>query len=138
MQIHPYLNFNGCCEEAINFYLQAIGGEILMQSRFRDAPGTPMAAPGNEDKIMHATVRLGNTEIMASDGQCDGTSRMSGFSLSYTTDDISLAKQVFAKLGEGGIVTMPFAETFWSPGFGMVVDRFGVNWMVNVLQQMSN
>ena len=91
-----------------------------------------MAAPGNEDKIMHATVRLGDAQVMASDGQCDSTAKMSGFSLSATTSDMDEAKRIFAELCEGGTVTMALAKTFWSPGFGMLVDRFGLAWMVHV------
>ena len=105
-------------------------------SRFRDCPDPPppgMIAPGSEDKVMHAAVRIGETMVMASDGDCRGSSGFQGFSLSITAADEAEADRLFAALSEGGQVQMPMGATFFSPRFGMTADRFGVSWMVIVM-----
>ena len=135
MAIEPYLFFNGRCEEAIDFYKKALGAEVLMMMRFKESPEPPqpgMVPAGSEEKIMHASVRIGNANIMASDGHCTGQTNFQGFSLSITAADEADAKRKFTALAEGGQVQMPLAKTFWSPCFGMVADRFGVGWMVAV------
>ena len=135
MQVQPYVFFNGRCEEAMKFYGEKLGAEVLLQMRFKDAPpstGQTMP-PGNEEKIMHTTFRIGSTELMASDGECNSASpRPAGFSLSLTADDIPSAEKYFNALADGGNVMMPWQATFWSKGFGMVVDKFGIPWMVTV------
>ena len=85
-----------------------------------------------EDKIMHASLKIGDTMLMASDGRCDGQATFEGFSLSITVPDEAEAERVFGALSEGGLVTMPLEKTFWAPKFGMLTDRFGVGWMVSV------
>ena len=134
MQVQGYLFFEGRCEEALEFYKRTLGAEVDMVHRFRDAPGgdPAMIPPGGEDKIMHASFRIGESELMASDGMCGGDAKFSGFSLSITVPDVATAERVFDALADGGTVQMPLAETFWAPRFGMVADRFGVGWMVNV------
>jgi len=135
MRIEPYLFFDGRCEEAIEFYRRTLGAEVTMLMRFRDAPDPPppgMIAPGSEDKIMHASLRIGETNVMASDGRCMGTPSFQGVSLSLTVADEAEAERVFAALADGGQVQMPLGKTFFSPCFGMVADRFGVGWMVVV------
>ena len=135
MQIQPYLNFNGRCEEAIEFYRKAIGAEVAMLMRFKDSPEPPqpgMVPPGAENKVMHACLRIGDAAVMASDGRCLGKPSFQGFSLSLTASNESEAERLFAALGDGGQVQMPLAKTFFSPRFGMVADRFGVSWMVVV------
>ena len=135
MRIEPYLFFDGRCEEAIEFYRRTLGAEVTMLMRFRDAPDPPppgMIAPGSEDKIMHASLRIGETNVMASDGRCMGTPSFQGVSLSLTVADEVEAERVFAALADGGQVQMPLGKTFFSPCFGMVADRFGVGWMVVV------
>ncbi|MFD0738743.1 VOC family protein [Lysobacter koreensis] len=138
MHIEPYLFFNGRCDEAIEFYRSALGAEVLMLMRFKDSPEPPppgAAGADNGDKVMHASFRIGQTTLMVSDGQCDGTvgaSEFRGFSLSIAADDAEDAQRLFAALAEGGQVQMPLGPTFFSPQFGMVVDRFGVGWMVIV------
>ncbi len=132
MQIQPYLNFNGRCEEAIEFYRKAIGAEVAMLMRFKDSPDPSMCSPGSENKVMHACLRIGEAAVMASDGRCTGKQDFQGFSLSLTAANEAEAKRLFAALGEGGQVHMPLAKTFFSPSFGMVADRFGVSWMVIV------
>ena len=137
MQIQPYLTFNGRCEDALAFYGQVLGGQVQMMMRFKESPQPIPAAmlpPGNEEKIMHAAIQVGDTLLMLDDGGvCNGGSGgFSGFSLSYTAADEAAAAKVFAALGEGGSVTMPLGKTFWSPCFGMLKDRFGVAWKVSV------
>ena len=135
MPIEPYLIFNGCCEEAIEFYKKALGAEVLMMMRVKDSPEPHppgMLPPGSENKIMHVSLRVGDATVMASDGRCTGQTNCQRFSLSLTAADEADAKRNFAALAEGGQVHMPLGKTFWSPCFGMVADRFGVGWMVTV------
>src|SRR6266404_830955 len=133
--VQPYLFFDGRCEEAIEFYRKALGAEVTMLTRFKDSPEPPqpgMCAPGSGDKIMHASLRIGNTTVLASDGRCNGKPNFDGFSLSFTASNEAEAEKLFASLGDGGQVQMPLAKTFFSPRFGMVADRFGVPWMIYV------
>ena len=135
MQIQPYLFFEGRCEEALDFYRRALGAEVTMLMRYRDSPEPPppgMIPPGSEDKVMHAAFRVGDTVAMASDGICSGQPHFGGFSLSISVPDAARADAMFGALAEGGQVQMPLSKTFWSPRFGMVADRFGVGWMINV------
>lgn len=136
MPIEPYLFFNGRCEEAVEFYKKALGAEVVMLMRFKESPEPPQAGmlpPGSENKIMHASFRVGDTMVMASDGHCTGKTDFQGFCLSITVPTEAEADRKFAALAEGGQVQMPLAKTFWSPRFGMVADRFGVGWMVSVM-----
>jgi len=130
--IQPYLFFGGRCEEAIEFYRQALGAEVGMLMRFKDSPDPTMCAPGMGDKVMHANLMVAGTNILVSDGRCEGRSDFAGFSLSLTVTTEAEGARLFAALSDGGKVTMPFAKTFFSPGFGMLADRFGVPWMVHV------
>ncbi len=134
MQIQPYLFFDGRCDEALAFYAKAVGAEVKMLMRFKDSPEPlqPGCAPGANEKVMHACFQIGDTQVMASDGQCSGKPSFQGFSLSLTVPDEATAKRLFGALGEGGQVQMPLGKTFFSPSFGMVADRFGVSWMVYV------
>lgn len=130
MQLNAYLFFEGRCEEAIDFYRSALGAETLMLMRFKDCP-EPMDH-GDPNKVMHASLRIGNTTLQVSDGRCAGTSDFKGFGLSLTVSSEDEAERLFKALSEGGKVGMPLAKTFFSPKFGMVSDRFGVLWMVHV------
>jgi PhnB protein len=135
MQIEPYLFFNGRCEEAIEFYCSALGAEVTVLMRYKESPDLiepGMIPPGSDDKVMHATLRIGETQIMVSDGDCSGQPGFQGFSLSIAVADEAEADRVFAALAEGGQVQMPLGKTFWSPRFGMLADRFGMSWMVSV------
>ena len=135
MLVQPYLFFNGRCEEAIEFYKKALGAEEAMLMRFKDSPEPPqpgMVPPGSENKIMHASFRIGETTVMASDGRCTGQPNFQGFSLSITVPNEAEADRRFAALADGGQVQMPLTKTFFSPRFGMVADRFGVSWMIIV------
>jgi PhnB protein len=136
MQVEAYLFFDGRCEEAVEFYRQALGADVTMLMRFKDSPEPPppdMVPPGCENKIMHTSFRIGDTTVMASDGRCQGQPSFQGFSLSLAVQNEAEADRVFAALADGGQVQMPLTKTFWSPHFGMVADRFGVSWMVNVV-----
>lgn len=134
--VQPYLFFGGRCEEAIEFYRTALGAELRMLVRFKEAPEPQPGLPECfEDKVMHATLQVGATMLMTSDGRCEGEANFEGFSLSITVSDEAEAERVFAALGEGGLVTMPLEKTFWAPKFGMVQDRFGVGWMVSVMHK---
>lgn len=135
MKVEPYLSFEGRCEEAINFYKTAIGAEVVMMMRFKEAPDQSMMTPGTGDKIMHATLRIGDSIVMASDGRCIGKANFEGISLSLTPDNDGDAKKLFNALTDGGHIHMPLTKTFFASSFGMVADKFGVQWMVYVPQQ---
>lgn len=135
MQVQPYLFFDGRCEEAIEFYKTALGAGVGMLLRFKDSPEPPPSgrhSPGTEDKVMHASLRIGDTRVMVSDGGCQGNPSFQGFALSLDAKTEADADRMFAALSEGGRVQMPLAKTFFSPRFGMVADRFGVMWMIIV------
>jgi PhnB protein len=135
MSVQPYLFFDGRCDEAIAFYKRALGAEVDMLMRFKDHPEAAkpgMVPPGAEEKVMHASFRVGDTHILASDGRCQGKPSFQGFGLALTVPSEAEAERVFAALSDGGEVQMPLAKTFFSPRFGMVADRFGVSWMVLV------
>jgi len=134
MQVQPYLNFNGRCEEAIDFYKQAVGAEVEMLMHWKDAPDPSMCSDANRDKIMHSAVHIGEPVIFASDGRCEGNPKFDGITLTLSAADEAEANRAFEALGEGGQVTMPQTKTFFSPSFGMLTDKFGVGWMVIVMQ----
>jgi PhnB protein len=135
MHIQAYLSFDGRCDEAIRFYREAIGAEVQMLMRHKESPEPPPPGtlpPGSENKVMHVSLRIGDTIVMASDGLCGGKPNFQGFSLSLALATPEEVDRAFARLSDGGQVRMPLAKTFWSPRFGMLVDRFGVPWMVTV------
>jgi PhnB protein len=120
--------FEGRCEEAAKFYEQALGAKIEKLVRFKDTP-----APSSDgNKVMHMSMLIGDQTVLASDGQCGGKPNFQGFSLSLHAANEAEAQRLFASLSDGGQVQMPLTKTFWSPAFGMVADRFGVSWMINV------
>ncbi len=131
MQIQPYLFFEGCCQEAIDFYRTALGAEVLMIMRFKEAPQMT-CTPGTEEKVCHASLRIGETIVAVSDGRCGGKASFQGFALSLTVPSDAEAERLFAALSDGGQVQMPLTKTFFSSQFGMVADCFGVLWMVYV------
>ena len=133
MQVLPYLSFNGRCEEALAFYKKAVGAEVIFQMRFKENPEAQYNPPGSDEKIMHADFRIGESQLMATDGMCNGAAtKFEGVSMSLKVKSVDEAKQRFDALSEGGQVQMPLAETFFSPSFGMLADKFGVTWMVVV------
>jgi PhnB protein len=135
MRVEPYLFFDGRCEEAIEFYRKTLGAEVTALIRYKESPEPPppgMVPPGSENKVMHSNLRIGETMVMASDGNCRGKPSFQGFSLSVTAPNEAEADRMFAALADGGQVQMPLGKTFFSPRFGMVADRFGVSWMIIV------
>jgi PhnB protein len=132
MQVQPYLSFEGRCEEAINFYKSAVGAEVVMMMRFKEAPDQSMMTPGTGDKILHASLQIGDSTVMASDGRCMGKAIFQGISLSLTAGTDAEAKRLFDALANGGQIQMPLAKTFFATSFGIVADKFGVAWMVYV------
>ena len=138
MQVQPYLFFDGRCDEALDFYARAVGAKVEMLMRFKESPDPHppgMLPPGAENKVMHASMRIGDTQVMASDGECKGRPSFQGFSLSLTARDEAEAERRFNALADGGKVQLPLQKTFFSPRFGMLTDRFGVGWMVIVQPQ---
>jgi PhnB protein len=135
--VEPYLIFGGRCEEALEFYRNALGAQVEMLLRFKDSPEPPppgVLAPGFENKVMHASFRIGESRVMASDDAGESTP-FGGFSLAISVPTEADADRVFAALANGGQVTMPLTKTFWSPRFGMLVDRYGLGWMITVTPQ---
>ncbi|MDB6108492.1 MAG: hypothetical protein JWR69_242 [Pedosphaera sp.] len=133
--VQPYLSFEGRCEEALEFYKQALAAEVLMLMRFKESPEqqkSEMCQPVDENKVMHASFRIGDSIVMATDGRCSGKPNFQGISLSLSVPTEAEAERFFTALAEGGQVVMPLTKTFFSPRFGMVTDRFGVCWMVLV------
>ncbi len=138
MQVQPYLHFDGRCEEAIEFYRQALDAKVEMLMRYKDSPEAPppgMVPAGMEEKVMHASLRIGDSIVMASDDCTRTQVNFQGFQLSLSVADSVEAERRFAALADGGQVRMPLAKTFYSPSFGMLADRFGVSWMVIVATQ---
>ncbi len=132
--VEPYLFFGGRCEEALEFYRTALGAETLFLMRYKESPEPASAGklpPGFENKVMHATFRIGDSQLMASDG-CSEGAKFEGFTLSFAAPSRAEADRAFAALAVGGEVKLPLTKTFWSPCFGMVTDRFGIGWMVSV------
>jgi len=136
MKVQHYLFFEGRCEEALEFYRSKLGAEITMLMRFKESPephSPGSLPPGAENKVMHSSFRIGETELMASDGRCSGKPSFQGVSLALGADNDADAERYFAALADGGQVQQPLIKTFFSSRFGMVADRFGVAWMVVVL-----
>jgi PhnB protein len=132
MLVQPYLSFEGRCDEAVEFYSSAIGAQVEMLMRFKDAPDQSMMPPGLGDKVMHVSIKIGDSVVMASDGRCSGPTGFTGVAMALTVADEAEADRKFSALSNGGQITMPLAKTFWSAKFGMVTDKFGVQWMVMV------
>lgn len=135
--IKPYIAFKGNCEEAIEFYKDRLGAEVLFMQRYGESP---MAGKGPDDKIMHTSIKIGDSVIMACDNvfEENPTTVGNNISLAIGSNDIAAAEKAFEGLSEGANVTMPMQETFWAERFGMLTDKFGINWMFNVDKPMSD
>jgi PhnB protein len=131
MRISPYLRFNGHCEAAFKFYEKCLGAKIEMLQTFGASPMADQVAANRRNKIMHATLKIGDHVLMGSDSTPDEFETPQGFSVALTIDDPKAADRAFAALADGGTVEMPLQETFWATRFGMLVDRYGVSWMVS-------
>lgn len=138
MKVQTYLFFDGRCEEALNFYKTVLGAEVQMLMRFKDNPEPGGSGDGcgpgvvDGEKVMHANFLVGETQVMASDGNATGKPSFQGFSLSLNPATEAEAQRLFTALGEGGQVQMPLTKTFFAKAFGMVADKFGVGWMIIV------
>ena len=131
MQINPYLFYNSNCEAAFKFYEKVLGGKIEMLLRNEEAPESVPSPPERKKQIMHARISINGEILMASDAPPDHFNKPQGFAVSLTVGDPADAEKKFNALCEGGTVTMPFSKTFFSKGFGMAIDQFGIPWMVN-------
>jgi len=131
MQVNPYLNFNGQCEEAFTLYARVLGGQLGNIFRYT---GTSLAhqVPADwQDKVMHGSVTVGGQELMGADVAPDRYEAPKGFSLSIQIKDAAEAERIFRELSDAGSMVMPLEKTFWAERFGMVIDRFGIPWMIN-------
>ena len=138
MKVQAYVSFSGRGEEALEFYKKSIGAEVTSLWRWKDSLDAEMKGPpGYEEKIMNASFRIGETELMADDGMGENTAEFKGMTLVIEVADDAEAKRVFTALGQGGNVTMALMKTFWTSSFGMLTDKFGVPWMVNVAAQKA-
>jgi PhnB protein len=135
MQIDPHLSFSGNCEEAFKFYEKTFGGKIEFKMTYGESPMAAQTVPEARNDIMHISMRVGNRVLMGADAPPQYQTKAQGFCVCVAADDAAEAERVFNALAEGGQVTMPLAETFWSPRFGMLTDRFGIPWMVNTTTQ---
>jgi PhnB protein len=131
MQLNPHLSFNGHCEEAFKFYQKCLGGNIQMMMTHADSPIADQAPSDWRAKILHATLIIGETALMGADVPPDQYQKPGGFSITIQMNDPAEAERIFRALSENGTVTMSLQQTFWAARFGMVVDRFGIPWMVN-------
>jgi PhnB protein len=131
MQLNTYLTFNGQCEEAFKFYAQVLGGKIEAMMPHAGTPAEEFASPEWRDKILHARMSVGDQVLMASDAPAGRYEQPKGFYVNIGINDPAEAERIFNALAEGGTIQMPFGETFWAVRFGMLVDRFGIPWMVN-------
>lgn len=130
MAFHPYLFFSGNCREAFTRYQEIFGGDLVLLP-MSDMPSDQPVAADQAHLIMHAALTFGDNILMASDDPTGDGGPVKGMSVNYSVADVAEARRVFEALTDGGEITMPIAETFWSPQFGMCVDRFGTPWMVN-------
>lgn len=137
MQVNPYLFFNGQCEAAFRFYEQALNGKITAMMTFADAPAGQQGGPESGNGIMHACLELGEGRLMGSDDPSSDFKAPRGFHVQIAFDKVKDAERVFNTLAKGGKVQMPFEQAFWATRFGMLVDQFGIPWMVNCYEGME-
>jgi PhnB protein len=134
MQVNPYLLFNGQCEDAFKFYEQCFGGKIDAMLTHASMPTEQQVSPEWKNKILHARLTVGQEALMGSDVPPEHYERPAGFSVSIQVKEPAEAERVFHALAENGKVNLPIGPTFWSVRFGMLVDRFGIPWMINCEQ----
>ena len=136
MQLNPYLSFNGNCDAALKYYEKVLGARIESTHPYGDGPPGMETPPDYKNKLMHAQITIDGEVLMAADAPPGHYQKPQGISVSLQVEDPAEAEQRFKALAEGGTVTMPFGKTFFSNGFGMCVDQFGIPWMVNCPQEM--
>jgi PhnB protein len=134
MKVNPHLNFNGQCEAAFKFYEEVLGAKIVFSMTWGEAPGADQFPPELHQRIMHAALSVGDNILMGADAPADSYKKPEGISVGIHVKEIPEAERIFNALAQNGSVTMPFEKTFWSAGFGMCVDQFGIPWMVNCEQ----
>ena len=134
MQVNPYLAFNGQCEEAFKLYEKVLNGKIVFMMRNGESPMADKTPADQRNRIMHATLQVGDRTIMGADAPPQFYTKPAGFSVSVSVNDPKEGERLFQALSEGGEVKMPFQKTFWAAGFGMCIDRFSIPWMVNCEQ----
>jgi PhnB protein len=133
MQVETYLHFNGQCEAALKYYQRHLGAEILFLMHFKGSPAASETPVEWQDKVIHSTIRIGDVQLMASDGMYGHTQKNAqGFSLSLTPKSNEQAENLFAALSENGTVTMPLQKTFFAERFGSLIDQFGIPWMIHL------
>jgi len=130
MKLQPYLYFGGDCRDAMTFYQAVLGGEIATMMTYGEGP-PGLAGTEWQDRILHATLKIGEEELQGSDAPPDRYQPPAGFDVTIALDDLDEARRIFDGLSEGGTVTMPLQETFWTRGFAMLTDQFRVRWMIN-------
>lgn len=138
MTINPYLAFDGRCREAFTFYEQALGGKITFLQTNGETPMAAHLPPETHDRVMHVTMQVGNQVLQGADAPPGQYTRPAGFSVALHFDEPAEAERVFQALSQNGNVKMPFQETFWAKGFGMLIDQFGTPWIVNAAQQIGS
>ncbi|MCY1438300.1 3-demethylubiquinone-9 3-methyltransferase [compost metagenome] len=131
MRLNPYLIFNGNCEEAFKFYQRCLHGTIVAMMRYSEVPAEAECPGAKPDNIVHVCLQVGDQMLMGSDAVEETHKSVTGCSISLNVDSISEAKRLFEALSEDGTIQMPLEETFWAAHFGMLIDRFGVPWMIN-------
>lgn len=134
MELNPYLLFKGDCAAAFKLYAECLGGKIVMMQTHGESPMKDQVPPDWRNKVIHARLEFGGNVLMGSDAPPAHYERPQGISVSVGTPEYDDAQRIFNTLAEGGKINMPFQKTFWSSGFGMLVDRFGIPWMVNCQQ----
>ncbi|HEY7786734.1 MAG TPA: VOC family protein [Pyrinomonadaceae bacterium] len=132
MELNPYLLFSGDCEEAFKFYAQTFGGKIEGMSTHADTPSEQHVPAEWRNKILHARMVIGDQVLMGSDAPPGHYQKPQGFSVSIRVKDVAEGERIYKALAQGGTVTMEFQQTFWAVRFGMLVDRFGIPWFINV------
>jgi PhnB protein len=131
MELSPYLSFTGNCAEAFKFYEKTLGGKIVMMQTHGESPMKDQVPPDWHDKVIHVRLEVGGMALMGSDAPPSHYAAPQGITVSISVAATAEGERIFNALAAGGKVTMPFQQTFWSPGFGMVTDRFAIPWMVN-------
>jgi PhnB protein len=135
MQINPYLSFDGQCQAAFKFYEQVLGGKTTFQMTWGEMPGADKFPAETHKLIMHSTLSVGDEVLMGADAPPGSYQKPNGMNVSLHLKGTAEGERIFQALAENGTVTMPFEKTFWSPGFGMCVDQFGIPWMVNCQEE---
>jgi PhnB protein len=130
LKLVPYLSFNGQCEEAFKLYEKCLDGKIIFMQTYGDSPMGQQTPPELHKRVMHATLAVGDQVLQGSDAP-GGYEKPQGFTVAISLNDAAEAERIFSALAENGTVQMPLEATFWALRFGMVIDRFGIPWMIN-------